>query len=135
MGLSERAWKLMCEMREAAKLRQECVAVEKEYQTVLVAVEDGDDIDFGLLGFLGRERSAYRKALARRRARNWAILVALCDEEASLGSQVLKLRYAMGYSWRTIVRMVGKNKKEVLEAHDEALNALAEEVTECMKNE
>ena len=135
MKLSDEARALMMEMREAAVLRVEYAAVEREYHRVLEALEEGSEaVDFGLLSFLDRERRAYRKALAMRRARNWAILTQpsrakreedVPEDDDILGAQVLRLRYAQGYPWSRIVAITGQGRRAVRKAHNEALEVLA----------
>lgn len=129
MALSEKARTLMLELREAVVLRAEYEAVNEDYQRMLVLAEEGAaEIDFGLFAFLDRERRAYRKALAMYRSRNWAVLsqgrAAL--KEMTLGARVLRLRYAVGSSWRQIMKATGRGRTTVRRAHDKALEAIAQ---------
>ena len=128
MALSEKARALMLEMREAALLRAEYEAVSGEHRRLLALAEEGEEIDFGLLVFLDREQRAYRKALAMRRARNWAVLsqgrAALAQDE--FGARVLRLRYAVGYSWRQIGKVTNSSHTMVRRVHNRALEALVQ---------
>ena len=128
MELTEKANGLRREMNEVVFLRWECTAVERDYQRLLRQALDGEDVDYGLLGFLERERRAYRKALAHHRAKNWARLSRAAVSDPFV-RRLFTLRYAMGYSWRVIAQMTGRPRQEILAAHDAALNVMAEEVT------
>ena len=123
MAMSAEAEAIKKEMMAARIVRQELEQLEREWQDVLLVLEEqGEAAEYAVLDTMNEERCALRRQLAEQQLRNWARISA--GDLTPLQRRVLGLRYVRGCSWSDIIGRVGKVRQYLFREHNKALEKL-----------
>ena len=123
MAMSAEAEAIKNEMMTARFVRQELEQLEREWQDVLLVLEEqGEAAEYAVLDAMNEERCVLRRQLAERQLRNWARISA--GALTPLQRRILGLRYVRGCSWSDVIERIGKVRQYLFREHNKALEKL-----------